>query len=491
MTQISPVTRWLLTILLAFCQLVGLANTLLVWPDNPSGQLYRIDVEKKTLEMETQPNVWQVLGAVQMKNIAVDAFPPSTRITCLPGDKDRFRLLLVDCTQQVYRFDYQTRSLERLDKTFFRGYNCFSTKFIRKDTLYSFGGYGFWHTNNIQSYYKAFNQEWESLNPSVNAPRSIYRGFNGYLPETDRFFSALSFYQNDSENKGAFTWNDSVYAYSFKAKTWERLGQLTSVVRQQLQSDLIQKASWFQAGSYFILKYYESPQATFLIVDPVSNEARIWKDTHKLLANQNDNYETDIPRCYVLNDTLYFRREVMGFTEKQGQIIQFSITDLWRSSLVIGTLYEPIKSDGQRWLYSLLGAILFVSIGVIFWLRKSGKAKTSGTLVSSTPFINSYPNSLTSKESDVFNALLRISPSDTLTGERLNEILAISDKSLENQRKIRADVIKGLTLKLRLEWGINEAVERVPTAIDQRMFTYALKAEVLNRMKDNQNDYSK
>ncbi len=460
---------------------------MLIWPDEPNGRLYRIDVQKKTLEAETQPNVWVILGDVQLTGVSADAFPPVTRVTCLNTGNNRFRYLLVDCTQQVYRFDRQTRTLERLDKTYFRGYNCYSAKFLRRDTLYSFGGYGFWHTNNIQSYYKAANQEWESLNPLADAPRTIYRGFNGYLPENDSFFSALSFYQNDSENKGAFTWNDSLYTYSFRQKTWKRVGLLTSTVKQRLQSDLVQKASWFQVGRYFILKYYESPQAIFLIVDPIRNETRIWKDTHKLLANLGDNYEDDVQRSYVWNGALYFRRTVTGATGTTIQSVRLSIDDLWKRSETIGPFYAPPGTHNML-RYGLIAVVLFVSGVVVLRLRRSTKSIVPAIGHQQLLYNTPHPDSLNNQERDVFNALLKTTDANGLNADQLNDILTVSDKAPDNQRKIRADVIKSLNLKLKLQWGIEEAVERKATTLDRRMYTYILKSDVKNRVRIHETD---
>lgn len=463
--------------------------TMLVWPDYPNGRLYRIDVEKKILEAETQPNVWVILGVVQMEKVIADAFPPVTRVTCLGTDNSRFRYLLVDCTQQVYRFDNQTHTLERLDKTFFRGYNCYSAKFLRRDTLYSFGGYGFWHTNNIQSYYKAANHEWESMNPSADAPSAINRGFNGYLADNDTFFSALSLYQNDSENQGAFTWSDSVYAYSFTRKTWQRLGQLTAPFKQHLRNDLIEKASWFQVGKYFVLNYYDAPQAVLIIVDPIRNEVRIWRDTHKTLANPGNAVENNIQRNYIWRNNLYFRRDVTGATGKTVYTTRLSIDVLWQEGTALGAFYEPVSARSTLWLCGLAGAFLIVGTGIAFW--NSRYRKSTGSTISTVDeqplrFDQAYPDSLNGQERGVFSALLNTGDADGLNTEQLNDLLLISDKSPDNQRKIRADVIKALNLKLQLQWGINEAIERKATTVDRRMFTYMLNPEVKDRARINE-----
>ncbi len=83
--------------------------------------------------------------------------------------------LLINCTQQVYRFDFATRTLTRLDRTFYRGYNGPGFPFLRRDSLHSFGGYGFWHTQGILSHYLPEKGEWEALSPTTNGPPSLLK----------------------------------------------------------------------------------------------------------------------------------------------------------------------------------------------------------------------------------------------------------------------------------------------------------------------------
>lgn len=492
MTPLLRLTICISTLLIIISNALPAFAITLTWPDYPDGRLYRIDVQQKTLEAETQPNVWTKLGAVELKNVVEDAFPPVTRVTCLNTDGGRFRYLLIDCTQQVYLFDTQKHTLERLDKTFFRGYNCYSAKFLRKDTIYSFGGYGFWHTNNILTYYSAATKEWESLNPLSNAPRAIHRGFNGYLPENDTFFSAMSLYQSDSESKGAFTMDDSVYTYSFKQKIWQCIGLLKPDFKKTIQIDYAQVGTWFQAGRYFMLKYYKSPTTFFILVDPIRNEARSWKDNYKILSNEVDNDETNTLHNYIWNNKFYFRRNVISAKGSMVRVVSLSLDDLWKNSQKISTFYEPIYKPNYWWLYGLLGALLLGS-SAVFWFKKTDKSKTNFNNITPDSLDTVYPNSLNEQERHVFDAFIKASDTGGLNVEQLNDLLQIGDKSQDNQRKIRAEMIKNVNLKLKLQWGIEEAIERKATLLDRRMYTYTIKAAVkarsraseINQGKDN------
>jgi hypothetical protein len=50
-------------------------------------------------------------------------------------------------TGQVYQVNPQTLSIQRLDRTFFRGYNFGASQFLHNDTLFSIGGEGFWSSS--------------------------------------------------------------------------------------------------------------------------------------------------------------------------------------------------------------------------------------------------------------------------------------------------------------------------------------------------------
>jgi len=53
----------------------------------------------------------------------------------------------------VFSIDTVTRSIQRLDLTIHTGYNFDAYQFERRDTIYSFGGYGFWTENNLLTYF--------------------------------------------------------------------------------------------------------------------------------------------------------------------------------------------------------------------------------------------------------------------------------------------------------------------------------------------------
>jgi hypothetical protein len=452
-------------------------SRLLTWPDHPGGRLYRIDVQRWVLEAETLPEVWQTLGPVNRVGVDAGDFPGDVKVVALP-DKGTARYLLVDCTQQVYRFDFATRTLTRLDRTFYRGYNCDATRFVRRDTLYCFGGYGFWRTHNAMTYYKAGSREWESLNPRTNAPPSLHRGFNGYLPAQDRYLSTLNAYVNDSENRGIHHYDFNVYAYSFGEHRWHTLGRITAGLRERLNFDLYHQSQAFWTGRYFILQHYARPRQVLYLVDPVRNEVRRWEDREKLLTN----FAIENRPNFAWNDTLVIARLPEGARDPGFQRLRLPVAKLWREAQPLGAFYEPIgppePSPRSWWLGGVALAALLGTGGWALWRARRRKLAPPEPKPAADAGIL---ENLTDLERAVFVALLEARDAGGLTGERLHEILGVADKMPENQRRIRHQTLKSLNTKLKFLLGVDEAVQRIPTSIDRRMYIYQLKPEVTGR----------
>ncbi|MFC5408128.1 hypothetical protein ACFPMF_02315 [Larkinella bovis] len=445
----------------------------LVWSDERTGQLYRIDTERKILEVETPAGAWQWMGEVTLKGVDSRDFPPTTRVMGF-GKSPQQRYLTIDCTGQVYQFDFRNRTLERLDHTFFRGFNCHSTTFMRNDTLYSFGGYGFWHTNNLITYYRAGKSEWESIPPQTDGPRSLYAGLNGYLPETDSYFSTLNFCHNDAEQAGATTYDFDVYAFSFPNKQWRKLGRVTEAVRERLPQQLDNGVAFFFSGRYFIVSHHASPATKLFLIDPVLNQCRVWEDTHRRFLRQPANTDSDRYQYYIRNDTLHHYLFNGNEATPKGLPQRVAVAQLWQEASPIGAFYTENATDYTT--LSLLVLALTATGLAVFYLyhRKNSRVASAEAELPDL-------SDLTQLEQDLLDGLMRATHSGGLSAEQVNELLQISDKSLDNQRRIRADTIQKLNLKLKYALNLDNGIEKTPSAVDRRMALYVLKEEAARK----------
>lgn len=466
------------SILLLLLSMLPACGSIFVWPDPTSGKLWRIDLNKRKLEALRASGHWEVVSPVTVKGVEERELPPSLQTWAFKKNADEL-LISINCTGQVYRFSYRTRVLERIDKTYYRGYNCWSFMFMRRDTLYSFGGYGFWHTNNIQTYYIDSKGEWECILPNANGPGSIAKGMNGYFAETDQYISTLNLIMSDASNKGKPQKNNWIYSYSFLDQKWRKLGKINKKLSTNITEEHANPVSVFQSKHLFICARYQPPFMQFFLLDPVKNQCRIWIDKQRLMTGDLTMPYEDPYRNFVWNDTLFLRKLTYDAKFNTQTFNKLAIDQLWQEAEPAGTFYE--EESGYGYLYLL--AILIVLIGLtggILYHKKAAQLK----LAYFEPVVRTE-ESLMELERIIVTTLLQTDSG--LNSHQINNLLGIDHKQPENQRRIRNEFITSLNRKLSILIGEAEPIKRVPDAQDRRIVVYQFlsqtKQVILRKMQ--------
>ena len=133
--------------------------------------------------------------------------------------------LLRDGTHEVYllRKDQNNIFLDRQDSSVFYGDNFLSMTFLRKDTIYQYGGYGFWNTRDFFMYYRSTNQDWEFLSGGQGLPNEL--NYHWYDEREDAFYimgSLYSIHHPVPQKKLV----DSIYRYDFATRHWSGIGRV-------------------------------------------------------------------------------------------------------------------------------------------------------------------------------------------------------------------------------------------------------------------------
>ena len=102
---------------------------------------FSIEKQKGTITKEAKNNEKIELGTIQVWDSIKKELPRDFDINVFVHKNKT--LITVLGTGQLYELNLPKFTLNRLDKTFFRGYNFLASQFIRKDTLFSVGGEGF------------------------------------------------------------------------------------------------------------------------------------------------------------------------------------------------------------------------------------------------------------------------------------------------------------------------------------------------------------
>lgn len=156
--------------------------------------------------------------------------------------------------------------LTRLDRTYFRGYNFTATQFLRRDTLFSVGGRGFWSKNSLITYYNRNTREWDLyISNNDNIRPSLFE-FTGYSGKHDAFFSA--YYQEDEVSKGN---KIPLSIFDFRKREWRVLGNLADYITDYIK--VKHQLLWLDE---YVLIYMQGSPSTVYLVNPLDNETYVY-----------------------------------------------------------------------------------------------------------------------------------------------------------------------------------------------------------------------
>jgi hypothetical protein len=401
----------------------------------------RIDIKDYTHTKEDSSGNW-VAGEVIKSSIV----NPNGQKIDLGGDyfllKDGKEILFTrHGTQTVFSYDTNLKSINRLDRTIYSGYNFFATEFIRRDTLYSAGGYGFWRFNNVVTYFDRTKGEWEIVRSLVNGPKSIVGGYQGYEASEDVFYSGANEEGANDPSLSTF-FNSTLFKYDFKTSTWEELGEINSELPYKTHRDI----HW--TGKYFLQLKYDK----IFIIDPLANSVFLYSDPKQIFLKGD--------QIFTSGDSVFV------YWDSKKNIQKISISNVLSKSKRIGDFY----SKPNYILYSGISLILLLILTSIYFNWKKVRRWRVQVI-------------LDQQELVLFEALLKLDAGSYLNGNEVNDLLDLYGKSLESQRKVRMNVINQLNLKIKQKFNINDAVQRIDDPSDKRYRLYFLNPRFLSMLK--------
>jgi len=187
----------------------------------------------------------------------------------------------------VYRVEKDTTI--RIDRSFQHRKQFQASQFVHRDTLFRYGGYGFWRANNFFTYFDKMTKEWEYYRiEGFQFPPEAYGGPCFLLGDT--------FYSFGGREVDKFTGlggqkNNDIWTFDFTTRKWTNLGK-TAVNLSPYK--IVQKDSLFYLFGH--------PQDTDhnLLVDLNNNQARFYKQSFTS-ANISKNEP-----AFFRGDSLYY-----------------------------------------------------------------------------------------------------------------------------------------------------------------------------------------
>jgi hypothetical protein len=425
-------------------------NTLTIC-DIDSRSIYEVDLKTHTLYTFRKDGLSETYPIV-FENINVDDMPTEFSVRSFNVNKNQFYISVAG-TGQVYLLDLNARVLKRIDRTFYRGYNFSPIQFLRKDTLFSFGGRGFWHLNNIFSYYSKINNDWDyyfTLNYSKGGPSRVFSNLGGYSSIKDKIYAADI---NDPYQELPLT-PVNFYEFDFASQKWSKIGRLNKLDAAFINYKLID-AAW--SGQFFISN-------NFVFADPETNKTYRYN-------GKNRTFFANSIKWISKRDYLYsFQKQTIN-QSKFIVLDSIHVDSLLKNSNFLGNFYQPNsiweELDWDLMIY-LFGFIFVFGLITVVYRKKSKRFSNAQTKISELP-----------DHSHEFLKFILNQENNICTTEDLNKILRCSDKSIENQRQIRSKFISTLNTCIENSHNLPESILRIPSEYDKRFINYTVSPNAL------------
>ncbi len=445
------------------------------WQEENSSSFLRLNLNSHEISRFNPKTGWMRLDTLHTEDVDFkDLMPTSEGVVEFRINKTSTFYLTIHCTGQVYLLDKSNWSLKRLDKTFYRGANCKNSVFMRGDELFSFGGYGFWHSSNILTKYDFIGKEWLSIAADGDIPTSIFDGLVGYAPKKDRFYVLSTVEMNDTEKKTAFNRDYGMYEYDFFNQKFSRIGEVKlKEVRDFLNTKLIKH--YLFTGRYFIIPdkpNQEYPYDTMLIID-VEDDFKVyqWTNPHRIFLNTHGGEEVET-YMRVKGDSLLWSSQIERTVNRELAYSHLLISQVLRESAYIGTLDEsPWYEKFSVVLISLVFLIVLI-LGIrLFRHLQQSKLKKSIRFM------------LGANERLFLDFLVLNYDQGFVNGHQIIAFFGKHKSSPESQRQFRAKLIENFTKTLGLIFTDQDILDVQLDERDQRMFTYRLQPEIYKKLK--------
>jgi hypothetical protein len=366
--------------------------------------------------------------------------------------------ILINGTSRVYKavsLINNSVTFDRIDSTEFYGNTFSSIDFSHNNSLYSYGGYGYFNVNGQLRAYNAEN-EWSIVR--LNQELKVLDHLTNYLEEKSRLYFIEA--PKIIESTGSKTTKYNAIALSIEKGENIVLGEVNKRIKIS-NAKLICDFKHMN-GSLIIID-----NETYLI-DYENN--KIYKLINKkikelFISTLKNEYNT----FFSIDSNIYFYN-------KNNNILSSIIIS--KSDFKI----EPYPLYGKVANYELIyiSVISILVLVILFYTyKKIKRKKIENKQVIKTDISSNEFNNI---EIDLISALIKNSENNSfLNVNEINEILGIKKKSLEIQKRVRSETINNINHKFNIKFNQKVTfIEREKSKDDKRFYNYIIN---LNNIK--------
>lgn len=340
-------------------------------------------------------------------------------------------------------------TLRRVDISFAHNMTNNSHVFKKNDTIFKFGGYGYWSNRNFFTYFSDQSHQWEyyPINIKSKTPPGLSR-FISFISKSNEYY-VLQGDEIDDINGLRSKQNTNVWRFNFDNKTWIDMGvsNLPIIEKTKRDDNAILYANLSNPYSYLSIDLKNNAYTKFKIKETTFN---IFGD-HVILKNDSVfNYFNG----FVIKKPL----EHSYFNERNSKAKSIYVD----STSLFSGLYDA----------AILSIIVIFSIIIFIRYQKNQSPRISELGIR----YKGISYHLSRKEKLI---LIEIIENKTVSSQRMYDILENTELSYPQNNKIKNDTIKKLNKKIYKILGVEDFISSKKLEEDQRVLVYFTKVNSL------------
>lgn len=353
----------------------------------------------------------------------------------------------------------------RIDRSLDHNFQQSAIEFVRNDTLFRHGGRGLWETRNFFSFFSNETYEWEVLRPvkGEEFPPGLFL-HQAQLYEDDVFIFGGFTLNKIDPNKEEF--NDIVWKFNFKEKSWTRLGKLSPAVLASTFGQERWRINDVTRVSEYDDKYVTTQQWLYKI-NLAKN--KMWYLQAKHLIKRIEPLEPY--EHFIFKDHIYFYEQENNHNFRQNYLIyRVPLSKVNDASADSEEFYIPDQSFS--WAWALLGLPGLFAVFVMWNKNRPKEIITSkATLINNGIRFKEIEYSLSPTAFKVLSLLL--SEPEDVPSSKIMEVTSRPGLDYPNQVRLKNQVIRTLNLELRSIFRTNEdLILQTSSAVDRRIKCY-------------------
>ena len=339
-------------------------------------------------------------------------------------------------------FESINDTLVKIDNSFNHRMTYDSAVFTQNDTIFKFGGYGYWGNRNFMTYFSKETKEWEFYNTKTILTPPGVASMNHSLIGSDFYFSQG--WKTVIAAKAKRVENKEIWKFSFKNRKWSNLGlSKLPLYDNSVRIDDKKSLARTRIGSYIVVDFDEN-KYNFL-------------DANQTTFNLN--YYSSI----IVKDTIYQ-------LSKNNVIIKSALNQVFFSSNAVDSTDRSIYLKSLQ-LFNKLGLTTFsllglIIISLIFLKYRRNQRPRIDELGLRYKGVN---YKLTEFETQMIMCVLK---QKQVPSQLFYDIVENSELSYPQNNKIKNETIKKLNNKLEKILNLKEFIQSRKLEEDGRVLIY-------------------